>query len=277
MIRYLSDAPLGRCCTFLTGGRAKRLAFAYNADELAEAADSGALVLGRGSNVLIGDCGYAGDAVINRTNERVFEGGVCVCDSGVLISSLAREYMERGLSGLEWAYGLPGTVGGATVGNAGAFGGCMADVLDSVTVLSGGKVRELKAEECGFKYRASGIRGTVLKLRLKAPLGDAETIRELSERNLARRRKTQPLGASAGSVFKAAGLLPAGLLIDRAGLKGAGAGGAEISPIHANFIINRGGATSGDVLRLILEAEMAVFLKYGIRLEREIKLLGEFF
>lgn len=277
MFDYFRDAPLNRCCTFLTGGRARRLAYAYTQEELCEAADCGALVLGRGSNVLVGDAGYDGDVVVNRTASRTFSGEFCECDSGVLLSLLSREYAAAGRTGLEWAYGLPGSAGGAAIGNAGAFGGCMADVLDSVTVLSGGKVRELKAEECGFKYRASGIRGTVLKLRLKAPLGDAETIRELSERNLARRRKTQPLGASAGSVFKVAGLLPAGLLIDRAGLKGASVGGAEISPIHANFIINRGGATSGDVLRLILEAETAVFLKYGIRLEREIKLLGEFF
>lgn len=277
MIRYLSDAPLGRCCTFLTGGRAKRLAFAYNADELAEAADSGALVLGRGSNVLIGDCGYAGDAVVNRTNERVFEGGVCVCDSGVLISSLAREYMERGLSGLEWAYGLPGTAGGATVGNAGAFGGCMADCVISAEVLAGGKIRTVSADECAFAYRSSGICGTVIRVTLKAESGNKDLIRAASENNLKTRRGKQPLGASAGSVFKAADGVPAGKLIEEAGLKGLTVGGAEISEKHANFIINRGGADSGDVLALVNVARAAVYDKFGIKLEREIKLYGDFF
>lgn len=276
MLKFLTNAPLGKYCTFLAGGRAEKLAFAYSRDELCEGADGGALVLGRGSNVLIGDEGYAGTVVVNRTSAFEFSERLCECDSGVLMSVLAREYAGRGRTGLEWAYGLPGTAGGAAVGNAGAFGGCMADVVQSVTVLRGGKIVTLSADECGFDYRASKISGTVLSLCLKAESGDEQSITKACENNLARRKATQPGGASAGSVFKAAGDTAAGLLIERAGLKGFTAGGAQISPVHANFIVNRGGASSGDILYLMNVARAVVYDRFGTRLEREIKLYGDF-
>ena len=278
MVQFIANAMLSRCCTFLTGGRARRLAYAYNTDELADCAAGGALVIGRGSNVLFGDDGYDGDVAVNRTNCRAFAGETCVCDSGVLMSVLAREYAATGREGLSWAYGLPGSVGGAVVGNAGAFGGCMADVVQSVTVLFDGKVRTLTADECGFSYRHSDIRGTVLRLTLKAKFGDGERIRAACESNLRARKSRQPLGASAGSVFKkVSNGAAAGELIDRAGLKGLCAGGAVISDKHANFILNRGGATSGDIVQLIGTAQAVVYDAFGIRLEREIKLLGDFF
>lgn len=277
MIGFLSGAPLGRYCTFVAGGRAKRLAFAYKQEELAEAASEGALVIGRGSNILVGDAGYNGFAVINRTSGRNFGEDYCICDSGVLMSALAREYAESGRAGLEWAYGLPGTVGGAVVGNAGAFGSDMSKSLISVTVCDGGKYQTYSAEQCGFSYRSSGIRGTVLSAVLKAPKGDKAAIRELCEQNLKLRRDTQPRGASAGSVFKAAGPTPAGMLIELAGLKNTAVGGAEVSDKHANFIINRGGATSADILELINLVQTAVYDKFGVKLRREIKLIGDFF
>ncbi len=277
MTGYLSNAPLGRCCTFLTGGRARRLAFCYNISELAEAAAGGALVLGRGSNILLGDAGYDGDVVINRSGRRSFTPDTCECDSGVLLSALAREYMQLGRHGLEWAYGLPGTVGGAIVGNAGAFGGSIADSVVSVTVLSGGKIKTLGVRECGFGYRHSDIKGTVLSVILKADAGDRESVKLASEQNILRRRELQPLGASAGSVFKKTEMGSAGELIEKAGIKGLGAGGAQISDKHANFIVNRGGALSGDILQLINTAQAAVFDKFGIELKREIKLYGDFY
>lgn len=277
MVRFMSDAPLGQCCTFLTGGKAKRLAFAYTVSELIELGMMGALVIGRGSNVLFGDAGYNGVVAVNRTHGIEFDGGVCVCESGALMARLAREYAERGLTGLEWAYGLPGSLGGAAVGNAGAFGGCIADVIIGVDVLEDGKKRTLYADECGFGYRKSAISGTVLSLTLKAERGDAAQIRERCESNLKARRSKQPAGASGGSVFKAADSVPAGKLIEQAGLKGLTCGGAEISGKHANFIINRGGATSGDILTLMNVASAEVYNRFGIKLEREIKLLGDFF
>ena len=278
MLSYMSDAPLGKYCTFLAGGRAKRLAFAYDIPALIEGAQSGALVLGRGSNVLVGDAGYAGDVIINRTGERLFGEETCECDSGVLMTALAREYASVGRTGLEWAYGLPGTAGGAAVGNAGAFGGCMADIVLSVTVWHNGKEETLSAAECGFSYRHSDIRGTVLRLVLRAPRGNGEEIRETSTQNLSWRRANQPAGASAGSVFKkTADGTSAGLLLDRAGLKGLSCGGAVISEKHANFVLNKGGARAGDILQLITTAQAIVFDTFGVRLEREIKLLGDFF
>lgn len=278
MVHFQSNASLARCCTFLTGGNARRLAYAYLVDELAECAARGALVLGRGSNVLIGDSGYDGDVAINRTGCHAYVGETCVCDSGVLMSVLAREYADSGRTGLEWAYGLPGSAGGAAVGNAGAFGGCMADAVLSVTVLQDGKERELAAQECGFGYRTSTIAGTVLRLTLRAKYGDAAAVRAACENNLRARRSRQPLGASAGSVFRAAeDGRAAGALIEQAGCKGLTAGGAQISPKHANFILNRGGATSGDVLQLMNTAQACVFDTFGVRLTREIKLLGEFY
>ena len=163
------------------------------------------------------------------------------------------------------------------MGNAGAFGGCMADCVISAEVLAGGKIRTLSADECAFAYRSSGICGTVIRVTLKAESGNKDLIRAASENNLKTRRGKQPLGASAGSVFKAADGVPAGKLIEEAGLKGLTVGGAEISEKHANFIINRGGADSGDVLALVNVARAAVYDKFGIKLEREIKLYGDFF
>ncbi|MCI8458349.1 MAG: UDP-N-acetylmuramate dehydrogenase [Clostridia bacterium] len=277
MIQYIADAPLWRYCTFLTGGPARRLGIAYNAHDLAQAAINGALVLGRGSNVLIGDGGYDGDVVINRAERYEISGDRCTCDSGVPVSVLARAYAEAGRAGLAWAYGMPGSAGGAAVGNAGAFGGCMADAVQSVTVLVNGRCQTLSAEECGFVYRGSALKGTVLSLTLKAPAGDKDAERARGRENLLLRRQTQPQGASAGSVFKGTEQGAAGKWIEKAGLKGLTAGGAEISCKHANFIVNRGGATSGDILQLMNTAQAVVFDRFGIRLTREIKLLGDFF
>lgn len=282
MDRFLMDAPLGRYCTFLAGGRAKRLAFCYTADELRTAADEGARILGRGSNVLVGDAGVAGLVAVNRTESFSFTETECVCDSGVLTSVLARAYRDNGRTGMEWAYGLPGSVGGAAAGNAGAFGGDMASAVLGVTVRIGGAERELTPAECGFAYRHSEIAGAILRVRLRAEAGDADAIESACKINAAARKRKQPQGASAGSVFRAVTAatgetVPAGWLLERAGCKGMRAGGAEISEKHANFIINRGGASAADILQLMNTAQAKVFDAFGIRLEREIKLLGDFF
>lgn len=280
MLRFSACVPLLRHCTFSVGGAAKRLAFADSLDQLVEAEAMGALILGRGSNVLIGDHGYDGDVVLNRTDGFVFSEDTCTCDSGVSMTVLSRAYADEGREGLSWAYGLPGSVGGAVVGNAGAFGGCIADAVRYVTVCRGGEVRRLSRDECGFGYRKSDIGGAVLSLTLDAKSGDREKIRESCRSSLYERKRRQPSGASAGSVFKSAEFegktVSAGYLIERAGLKGLKAGGAEISAKHANFIINRGGASAADVLQLINTARAEVFDRFGVRLEREIKFFGEF-
>lgn len=276
MIRFISDGALSSCCTFLTGGRAKRLAYAYNESELIEAAENGALVIGRGSNVLFGDYGYDGAVVVNRTSGIVFEGDTCISASGVLLSEVCRSFTREGRVGLTWAAGLPGTVGGAVCGNAGAFGGCMADVVEAVRVFDGKSVTRIDAALCGFAYRQSGIRGTVVGVELRATKGDAAEIAAAAAEVARKRKESQPQGASAGCIFKAADGNPAGALIDRAGLKGLRVGGAVVSERHANFIINDGGAKSGDILQLMRTVQAIVYDKSGILLAPEIKRIGAF-
>lgn len=273
----LDNFSLDKCCTYCTGGVAERVTYAYSRCELCECASRGALIIGRGSNVLFGDHGYCGEIAVNRAYGVEFCGDYCKCESGALTSHLSRLYNNEGRSGLEWAFGLPGTVGGAIVGNAGAFGGCMGDCVYSITVLCGGKIKTLRRDECGFGYRRSTVEGTVLGAVLYAPKADKANVKKKCELNLQKRKSSQPGGASAGSVFKAVGPVSAGYILDRCGLRGLRVGGAVVSPKHANFIINTGGATSADILQLIRTAEAEVFSRYGIILRREIKLIGDFF
>lgn len=276
MIRFLSDGALSRCCTFLTGGRAKRLAYVYNESELIEAAADGARIIGRGSNVLFGDYGFDGTIAVNRTDGIAFSEDTCTCASGVLLTELCRTYVREGRTGLEWAAGLPGTLGGAVIGNAGAFGGCIADAVTAVTVFANGRVMRLKNEDCAFSYRQSGIMGAVLSVELHAARGDREEIAARAAQVQKRRKESQPQGASAGCVFKAADGVSAGAIIDRAGLKGLRVGGAVVSERHANFIINDGGATSGDILQLMRTVQAIVFDTSGVLLAPEIKRIGVF-
>jgi UDP-N-acetylmuramate dehydrogenase len=183
---------------------------------------------------------------------------------------------------MEWAAQIPGTVGGAAAGNAGAFGGSMSDIVKSVTVARTDGFAELTAAQCAFSYRSSAFATdgagaytsaviTAVTLALKA--GGRADIAARAERYARIRRDKQPAGLSAGSAFKAAGNIPAGLLIDRAGLKGTRAGGAHISDKHTNFIINGGGAHFRDVKGLMDTIAAAVYAKYGIKLESEIKII----
>ncbi|MDE7395833.1 MAG: UDP-N-acetylmuramate dehydrogenase [Clostridiales bacterium] len=276
MIRFISDGALSSCCTFLTGGRAKRLAYAYNESELLEAAKDGALVIGRGSNILFGDYGYGGTVVVNRTSGIAFEERTCTCASGVLLSELCRSFTREGREGLTWAVGLPGTVGGAVIGNAGAFGGCMADVVQAVCVFDGKGVARIENEACGFAYRQSAIKGTVVGVELRAEKGERQAIETAAAQTARKRKESQPQGASAGCIFKAADGKSAGALIDSAGLKGLRVGGAVVSNKHANFIINDGGAKSGDILQLMRTVQAIVYDKFGILLAPEIKRIGAF-
>ena len=154
----------------------------------------------------------------------------------------------------------------------------MADAVVAVHVLRNGKIIRLTAEECGFSYRHSSVVGTVIRAELKADrVGDVGKLRTACEDNLRLRRLKQPLGASAGCVFKASDGIPAAKLIEDAGLKGFTAGGAEISQKHANFIVNRGGAASADILYIINTVQAVVYDKFGVKLEREIKYYGDFY
>jgi UDP-N-acetylmuramate dehydrogenase len=202
-------------------------------------------------------------------------------ESGAPLAGLARETIQASLSGLEWAIGVPGTIGGAIVGNAGAHGGCIADHLHAIEMLHPtGERAVYPAEELGLSYRSSRLktgelRGVILSATFQMLPEAPEVLRERAEAYLAHRRKSQPVDASAGSIFRNPPGDFAGRLIEEAGLKGAREGAAQISPIHANFIVNLGGATAADVIRLIRRAQSAVYERFGVRLEPEIQMVGD--
>jgi UDP-N-acetylmuramate dehydrogenase len=247
------------------------------------------VVLGSGSNVLVSDAGVRGLVVINRTGAVAFSEDRVRAESGASFSAVARQCVEQGLAGLEWAIGIPGTVGGAVVGNAGAWGGDVASTLIQATVLQpDGTVAAWPVERFEYSYRSSvlkqetqetvpclGQRAVVLEAEFALRAGQRQVLEARVEEITARRRASQPAGATCGSVFKNPPGDYAGRLIEAAGLKGQSRGGAEISPIHANFIVNHGGATAANVKALIDLARQSVQTQFGVTLELEIELIGD--
>lgn len=241
-------------------------------------------ILGSGSNLLVSDEGYAGVILVNRTrNIRVdaHSSPVSVhAESGANLGGLARQVALRGLSGMEWAASIPGTVGGAVVGNAGAHGGDMAGNLLLAEILHRTLGRQnWTAAQMGYAYRTSLLKrepgqAIVLGARLSLSPSTPEAVQQRMDEFAARRRATQPPGASLGSMFKNPPGDYAGRLIEAAGLKGTRVGAAEISPVHANFFINLGGATAADLAGLIALARRTVLDQFGVRLEMEVELLG---
>jgi UDP-N-acetylmuramate dehydrogenase len=286
------DEPLSRYTTARVGGPAEVLIEATRAADL-EATVIAArqiglpiVILGGGANVLVSDAGVRGLTIINKAKRIEFrENGLVWCESGTVLPTLARECMARGLSGLEWAVGVPGTVGGAVVGNAGAHGRDTAADLVSATILNAeDEAVEWSKADLQFEYRSSRIKSenrkqksgnVVLAATFQlAAAESAELERRAGEFNEYRRR-TQPAGASIGSMFKNPAGHAAGRLIDQCGLKGLRIGEAEISTVHANFFVNRGHAKAADVKALIDLARDQVREKFGIELELEIELVGD--
>jgi len=286
--------------SFRIGGPADLYAVAVSARELVEIVSLAQkhgipyLIIGRATNILVADKGIRGLVIENGGQETCFEDDVSFdgpqdrvlyAESGALLGNLARESAERGLGGLGWAVGIPGSVGGAIVGNAGAYGGYISDVTRKVTVLTAdGTVQELSAKEMGFGYRTSRFKGQVTKNEKQEVILAAEfTLCPESAHVLAekmadytrRRAESQPTEPSAGSIFKRTEQYPAGFLIEQAGLKGMRIGGAQISPKHANFFVNLGGARAADVRALIDLAREQVWKQFGQQLELEIELVGE--
>jgi len=283
------DEPLASHTAMRVGGPADLLIVCESVDEVVRAVDLARQhgvewrVLGGGCNVLIADGGIRGLVIVNRAARVEFEGAEVRAEAGALLAALAGEAVRRGLAGLEWAAGLPGTVGGAVVGNAGAFEGNVASVLRSATVLGpDGEVLERSNEWFGFEYRFSRIkRESALGKRpvvLAATFGLQSTAQEpLAARAgeiLEWRRTRHPAGATMGSTFKNPPDSHAGYLIEQAGLRGCRIGGAQISQLHGNFFMNTGGATAADVLALIEHAQAEVHRQFGIELELEIELVG---
>ncbi len=267
---------LSQWTTWGIGGAAKRIVIANSAAELIDLSQ-GALILGGGSNVLISDSGYDGTVVINRSSGIEFDGCYVTVDSGVMLPALCNRLCGSGLSGMEWASGIPGTVGGAVRMNAGAFGAQMSDVVVECTVLRGNGVVHLSGGDMGFAYRSSSIAASdrVITATLKVVPADSGIIRRRMREYSAIRSARQPTGRTAGSVFRNPTGMSVGKLIEQAGLKGYRYGGAEISEKHANFIVNVGGATARDVCRIIKKVK-TVLASRGIEVSEEIIYIGEF-
>jgi len=286
------NEPLARYTTARIGGQAEVVVEATSAEDLKDLVIAARkfgvpiTILGGGANVLVSDAGLRGLVIINRARRIEFrEHDQVWCESGTVLPTLARECVAHGLAGLEWAVGVPGTVGGAVVGNAGAHGRDVAADLVSATILNADNlVSEWSKDAMAFEYRSSIIKrlaasGQRLAVVLAAtfqltPADPIELAKKADEFNEYRRR-TQPPGASMGSMFKNPTGNAAGRLIDQCGLKGTRVGDAEISTVHANFFVNHGHATASDVKALIDLAQRSVREKFGIDLELEIELLGE--
>jgi UDP-N-acetylmuramate dehydrogenase len=241
-----------------------------------------ARVLGGGANVLVSDTGFRGLVVINDTSEVHFDGNTVRAASGLSLSRLARMCATRELTGFEWAVSVPGTVGGAVVNNAGAHGGDMAGNLRSVELLDAEHGKHmLTLDELAYGYRTSTLKARADKrfLVLWATLAFAKDERAAIEAKMdefiAHRKRTQPPGASLGSIFKNPPGDYAGRLIESCGLKGFSIGGAQVSPVHANFFINTGSATARDYYALIEHVRGAVSAQTGILLETEIEIIGD--
>ena len=271
------------------GGKADLLMTVKSADELAAVVEflwgQGLpfLLLGGGSNVLVSDRGVREVVVLNKAHALRFEAGDAPqvwAESGAGFSQLAHRAAARGLAGLEWAATVPGTVGGAVYGNAGAFGGDTAHDLTCAEVLTSQGRQVWPVEKMGYGYRTSVLKrgetkAVVLSARFALQNAAKNEVMFRVEQLSAKRRATQPAGASMGSMFKNPEGDHAGRLIEAAGLKGARIGNAEISPLHANFFINHGKTRAADIRELILLAQKTVLERLGVKLELEIELVGE--
>lgn len=285
-LEWVCDEPMAKHTSFRIGGPARRMAFPKTREQLVvlagllQEAGIEPLLLGNGTNLLVADEGL--DTVVINTSaqlSRVEQTGECelTADAGVSLCQLALFAWKQGLAGLAFAHGIPGTLGGGVVMNAGAYGGELKDVIADVTALYPDGVRTFTADEMGFSYRHSVFssgEGIVLGAKLKLEPGDPNAIKAKMDELMARRKASQPLEfPSAGSTFKRPPGHYAGPLIESCGLKGARIGGAEVSCKHAGFVVNAGGATCADVLALMEKVQKTVFDTYGVLLEPEVKIV----
>jgi UDP-N-acetylmuramate dehydrogenase len=295
--RVRAQAPLAPLTTFRVGGPAEWLLEVSRGEEIRAAAacarDAGVAVtaLGGGSNLLVADGGVRGLVLrihggeVARVDERAIR-----ADAGVTINGLVRWTLIRGLGGLEAWAGTPGTVGGAVFGNAHFQGRLISEYVERVTLVTrDGQVADVSADAMEFGYDYSRLHRTrevVISADFRVRAGEPDALRRIARASLAFRKRTQPLeSASAGCIFQNPdprrdrvpdGIPPsAGALVDRAGLKGAREGGARVSPTHANFIVNDGGATAADVRALVDRCKREVHARFGVELREEIVYLGD--
>ena len=286
--RVYVDEPMSRHTTFRVGGPADFFVTPKAKEEVRDVirickeAGMPYYIIGNGSNLLVSDAGYRGVIVqiYKEMNEVKVEGDLVKAQAGALLSGIAAKALGAELSGFEFASGIPGTIGGACVMNAGAYGGEMKDVLESVTVLTGeGKIIELGRNELELGYRTSVIAKKgyiVLGAVLKLERGDGEKIKTYMDELKEKRVTKQPLEyPSAGSTFKRPEGYFAGKLIEDAGLRGFQVGGAQVSEKHCGFVINRDHATAADIMELMRKVQIRVKENSGVDLEPEVKRLGD--
>lgn len=283
------DEPMKKHTTFRIGGPADYYVCPHSMEELQETVqicrkeNMPFFILGNGSNLLVSDRGYRGTVIQLWKNLGDIEvrNHYITAQAGALLSKIAAEALEEELTGMEFASGIPGTLGGAVVMNAGAYGSEMKDVLREVEVLdTEGNIQVLKKEELKLGYRTSIVKEKgyiVLSAVLELRKGDRGQIRAVMDELKESRVSKQPLNMpSAGSTFKRPEGHFAGKLIMDAGLRGFSIGGAQVSEKHCGFVVNKGDATAADVLDLIKEVQERVYNQFGIKLEPEVKFLGEF-
>lgn len=283
------NAPMAKFTSFRAGGRADFLVQPQNIEELTlilqvlEEEQCPHMILGNGSNVLVRDGGYRGVIVkLGHGFDQVsVKGNSVKCGGGALLSAVSKAAADAGLAGLEFASGIPGSIGGAVFMNAGAYGGEIKDVLRKVTVVSkdGRKISEIENSALELGYRQSVLQETgdvVLEAEFALQPGEETEIKENMAELKARRNEKQPVNyPSAGSFFKRPEGYFAGKLVQDAGLKGVSVGGAEVSQLHSGFLINKGGATATDILQLMKIVQASVLDRFGVMLEPEVRIIGE--
>ncbi len=287
--KVLEQEPMARHTTFRIGGPADYFVELGSIEQIRAAIQVCReenlpwFVLGRGSNLLVSDKGYRGVilSIYKDFQKTEIQGETVTVQAGVLLTTLSGKVLDASLTGLEFASGIPGTIGGAVVMNAGAYGGEMKDIVRKVTVLDqDGEVRTLTCGEMQFGYRTSLAKKKgyiVLGAELTLKQGEKEKIRGEMQALKAKRIEKQPLEfPSAGSTFKRPEGYFAGKLIMDAGLRGAAVGGAQVSEKHCGFVVNTGNATAADVRELMRQVQGKVQEQFGVHLEPEVRFLGEF-
>ena len=285
---YINE-PMKKHTTFRVGGPADyfvlptEVSQITNIIELCKAEQIPYFILGNGSNLLVSDKGYRGVVIqiYKNMNQIQIDGCKIKAQAGVLLSQIAKKALDAGLAGFEFASGIPGTLGGAAVMNAGAYGGEMKDVLTSVTVLDeNGQMLHLEAKDLQLGYRTSIIKEkgyVVIEAELELQVGDQTQIQKRMEQLKVQRVTKQPLEyPSAGSTFKRPVGYFAGKLIQDAGLRGYRVGDAQVAEKHCGFVINRGEATAAEITQLIKDVQKKVYEEFQVKLETEVKFLGEF-
>ncbi len=281
------DEPLNNHCTFGIGGCVEVFAEPETIEELLEFIKFLSenkiefKVLGNASNILFGDKPIKGVLITTRKikDARKLSEDEFVVTAGVNLSQFAMEVGKLGLSGLEFAVGIPATIGGAVFMNAGAFGGEMADVVTTVWYLEDGAIKQIKNSDMQFGYRYSIFfkkpNAVILFVELKFKKAPVLEVLKKINQNIESRKTNQPNGKSAGSIFRKTKNYPAGWLVDRCNLKGFAVGGATISEKHANFILNTNNASFSDVYELITKMKSEVFKRFGENLELEIEIIKD--